>query len=77
MQGDSIASTHLACADEYTKGLALYRERKWDEAMRSFEAALRAKPDDYPSQIYIERSELYRAAPPPRDWNGVFIMMTK
>ena len=77
MSDDTIPAPSLACAEEYSKGLALYRERNWDEAIRCFEAALRAKADDYPSQIYIERSELYRAAPPPRDWNGVFIMMTK
>jgi outer membrane protein assembly factor BamD (BamD/ComL family) len=46
MSDDTIPAPSLACAEEYSKGLALYRERNWDEAIRCFEAALRAKPDD-------------------------------
>lgn len=61
----------------YARGLALYRKRDWTGAIELFENVLKMKPDDYPSQIYIERSRLYQAVPPPDDWNGVFILRSK
>jgi adenylate cyclase len=61
----------------YREGFALYRERKWDEAIAAFNRALAESPDDGPCRLYIERSEVYRATPPPEDWDGVFIMKSK
>jgi len=61
----------------YGEGFLLYRERRWAEAKKKFEEALRLRPDDCPSRIYIERATHYAATPPPTDWNGVFVMLTK
>ncbi|MGA2622944.1 MAG: CHASE2 domain-containing protein [Bacteroidota bacterium] len=61
----------------YARGLALYRKRDWTGAIEQFEKVVKMKLDDYPSQIYIERSRLYQAVPPPDDWNGVFILRSK
>jgi len=61
----------------YTKGLTHYRQREWQTAIGAFERALDLFPDDYPCQLYVERSDLYRSSPPPADWNGVFILRTK
>jgi adenylate cyclase len=61
----------------YREGFALYRERKWDKALAAFNRALAESPDDGPCKLYIERSEVYRATPPPEDWDGVFIMKSK
>ena len=61
----------------YTKGLGHYRQREWQAAIGAFERALDLYPEDYPCQIYVERSDLYRSSPPPDDWNGVFILRTK
>jgi adenylate cyclase len=61
----------------YKDALGLYRERRWDEARGAFEQALRCKPDDYPSRLYIERSAHYAMNPPPQAWDGVFVMQTK
>ncbi len=63
--------------DYYTTGLAHYRKREWKIAVEHFEKALEIYPEDYPSQIYVERSHLYQASPPPDNWNGVFILRTK
>jgi adenylate cyclase len=63
--------------DLYSKGLTLYRSREWTSAIEHFEKAIKLKPDDYPSQIYVERSNLYIMTPPPDDWNGVFILRSK
>jgi adenylate cyclase len=61
----------------YGDGLGLYRERRWDDAKAAFKQALRCKPDDYPSQLYIERAIHYAVSPPPAAWDGVFVMQTK
>lgn len=61
----------------YTKGITLYRQREWTSAIEHFEKALKLKPEDYPCQIYIERSNFYQMSPPPDDWNGAFILRSK
>jgi adenylate cyclase len=63
--------------ETYTNALRYYRQRDWDNAIRLFEKVLEHTPDDYPSQLYIDRSFLFKASPPPDDWNGVFILQTK
>ncbi len=63
--------------DVYHKGLKLYRERKFKEAIKYFEEALKIRPDDGPSNLYIERCKMLVKDPPPADWDGVFTMTTK
>ena len=61
----------------YNIGLTAYKQRKWDEAVKAFEMALKVDPDDGPSDLYLTRSKDYREEPPPDDWDGVFVMKTK
>ena len=61
----------------YNLGLAAYKQRKWEEAARAFELALKVEPKDGPSALYLERSRACRENPPPADWDGVFTMTTK
>lgn len=63
--------------DVYAAGLAYYRDRRWEEARKTFEEALLYRPGDYPSRMYIERAAEYTLHPPPDDWNGVLVMTTK
>lgn len=61
----------------YNLGLTAYKQRKWDEAIKAFEMALKIVPDDGPSAVYLDRANQYRENPPPDDWDGVFVMKTK
>jgi adenylate cyclase len=61
----------------YAQGLVLYRQREWEKAIECFENGLKIRPDDYPAQIYIERSRMYQMTPPPEGWNGVFVLRSK
>jgi len=63
--------------EKYNAGLAAYKQRNWDEAIRFFTEALKVKPDDGPSQLYLERAQEFKADPPADDWDGVFVMKTK
>ncbi len=59
-------------AVQFAAALALYRERRWDEAGKGFADILVQFPDDHPSAIYVERCQHFRDVPPPDDWDGVF-----
>lgn len=77
MANGAIAPNRLNFVENYTKGLTLYRRRQWSSAIKQFEKALKIAPLDFPAQMYIERSQLYLASPPPDDWNGSFVLRTK
>lgn len=61
----------------YNLGLAAYKQRKWDEALKAFEMALKIDPSDGPSMLYTERAREFKSNPPSDDWDGVFVMKTK
>ncbi len=61
----------------FKDGLAAYRARKWDIAIKLFGDCLKINPNDKPSKIYIERAQFLRQNPPPEDWAGVWIMESK
>ncbi len=69
------ASAALAAA--YEQGIAFYRSRRWADAVAVFERLLAAAPEDGPSGLYLRRSRALLAAPPPEDWNGVYVAQHK
>ncbi len=54
----------------YTEGLAAYRARCFDDARRTFAAALEAAPNDGPSMTFIKRIDSLMATPPGEDWDS-------
>ena len=77
MANGSIAPERLNFVENYTKALACYRRRQWTTAIELFERASEIFPLDFPTQMYIGRSQLYLTSPPPDDWNGTFVLRTK
>jgi adenylate cyclase len=65
-----IAPERLALRDLYQEGLTAYRERRWDDALRSLSAALEIVPGDGPSSSLLARIESLKTNPPPQDWDG-------
>ncbi|MGM0599148.1 MAG: CHASE2 domain-containing protein [Candidatus Rifleibacteriota bacterium] len=61
----------------YDKGIKLHLERKWDEAIQTFEELLARWPDDGPSETYIKRCREYKLNPPPENWDGRYILTHK
>lgn len=61
----------------FARGLALYREAKWDEAIAEFQGVLASRPDDYSSKMYVERCKNLKENPPAEPWDGVFVMTKK
>ena len=67
-----LTEKQLVLLARYAEGLAAYRERRWDDARRGFQAALEAVPGDGPAQAMVERVEKFRIDPPPADWDGAW-----
>ncbi len=59
--------------EAFHKAVGYYRERRWEEAERQFNAVIDLKPDDTPSKLYIQRSRQFITNPPPDNWQGIFI----
>jgi adenylate cyclase len=60
----------------FAEAVAHYRNRSWERAAGLFADILKANPDDRPSQLYLERCEVYRKNAPPADWDGVWALHT-
>jgi adenylate cyclase len=61
----------------FAAGLEAYRQQFWQEALGLFKQSLTLLPEDGPSRVMAERCQLYQEAPPPEEWDGVFVMTTK
>lgn len=61
----------------YQDGLAAYKQREFTVAKERFEAALALDPSDGPTKVYLHRVQEYQAAPPPPDWDGVYVLKSK
>lgn len=56
----------------FAEALALYKGRRFAEALVAFEALSQERPDDGLTQRYVARCRHYTATPPPEGWDGVF-----
>ncbi len=63
--------------DAYLTGLAAYKRRDFAAAKLRFGEALTVDPSDGPSKVYLHRAQEYVEAPPPPDWDGVYVLKSK
>ncbi len=61
----------------FAEGRKKYKLMDFENALKSFEEALRVDPEDGPSKVYHQRCKHYLENPPPEDWDGVYVMATK
>jgi len=61
----------------YRNGILAYRRQNWDKAVEAFNQALRLRGTDKLCQLYVERSQDYKANPPGADWDGVWVLKSK
>ncbi|MFN5719596.1 MAG: adenylate/guanylate cyclase domain-containing protein, partial [Bradyrhizobium sp.] len=74
---DELTPAQTDLRQRYADGLAAYRERRWDDAARAFDAALAAVPGDGPSITLKARVERFRRDPPAADWDGAWHLESK
>ncbi len=61
----------------YSSGRRAYSNRQFEEAIAQFQQAQKIYPGDRATQVHLERSHLYLANPPGKDWDGVHTMTSK
>ena len=64
-------------AAAFANGLSCYRKQDWDAAEAAFNECLKLAPGDGPSRVFLERIRAFREAPPPADWDGVWVAVGK
>jgi adenylate cyclase len=63
--------------DIFHRGLELYENRDWDKAKAAFKAALKLRPHDATTELYVARCLMYKKKPPAPDWDGVVALTSK
>ena len=77
LQTKALASDKLfEIKDLFEKGLAAYRKQQWDKAEEMFRLC-NEKYSDMPSVVFLDRIEHFKTNPPPKKWDGVFVMRIK
>lgn len=66
----------VALAASFEEGLSAYRAQKWDTAVEWF-TKLAEEYNDQASSVFLSRIAMFKANPPPPDWDGVFALKTK
>lgn len=76
------AASDLSTAEQaelaaYAAALHAFQQWDWAAAETAFSRLLTAQPDSLLYTLYWERAATLRAAPPPADWEGVFVLESK
>jgi adenylate cyclase len=77
LTGEEMSKETEQFLARYAEGMALNFSRRWTEASAAFTDALKIRPQDYPTQLHLQRIQAYTQNPPPDNWDGVFVMKTK
>jgi adenylate cyclase len=75
-KGD-VPQSALDEAALFQKAVKLFRDQNWDLAEVQLLNLQKLSPGRKLYQLYLDRVTLYRADPPPADWDGVFVFQTK
>ena len=75
-QGD-VPREEMARLKQWEQFLKLYRKQAWDAAEGILDDLRKQDPERVLYQLYAERLEAFREAPPGDDWDGVYTHQTK
>jgi adenylate cyclase len=81
---ESVSASTRECSQLFVEGMEKYLRHDWDGAIAAFERSAKLEPrqpDEFteinPSLLYLQRCAVMKLQPPPKDWDGVFVMKTK
>lgn len=61
----------------YRAGRSAYTQMDFQQAIKHFEAAQRLRKTDQAVAVHLRRSHQYLLDPPPKNWDGVHVMLSK
>ena len=71
-----LEETTCQVRELFAEALHAYRQQRWTEAIDRFRQALARAPDDAPSQIFLQRCQVF-VETPPSSWDGVYQLTSK
>lgn len=74
---DQVDPELLEWQETFQEGLAAYRQQAWDSATAQFTTCLQFRPQDRPTQNYLDLIEELRCQSLPADWDGVWQLTKK
>ena len=72
-----LPDDHMEAVALFEKGLQLYKQQHWDEAIEVFQSVVDMQKGVYSAEMYIHRILDLKSNPPGPDWDGVYVMKTK
>jgi len=77
-KGDENIDYPMEFIETYESAVQLYLDKQWDNASETFKKAADIVGGENPScTLFVERCAIFKASPPPEDWDGAFVMTTK
>ncbi|MCB9853948.1 MAG: adenylate/guanylate cyclase domain-containing protein [Phycisphaerales bacterium] len=73
----TMSDDQRAYVDRFEAGVALYKQRKWDECIVHFTRMLARRPDDLGAGRYIDACQEMKAFAPDDDWAGALELKEK
>lgn len=73
----SEQKVHQSLLTTYNSALECYRTHNWEEAAGKFGPILVNYPDDGPTQVLLQRCLEFMDEPPPPEWDGVYVALSK
>lgn len=74
---DALDENTLRLKSQFKKALQAYRSKDWSQARPLFNDCLQTKPDDSPSQVFLNRISEFAKNPPEENWNGTWRLTKK
>lgn len=74
---DSTFPNMIECLGHFNNGITYYQKARWDDAKKCFQTVLGLNPQDFCSQMYVERCDYLKEHPPEGEWDGVWKLKSK
>jgi adenylate cyclase len=74
---DGVDADTSALLEDFAAAQAVYRERRFSEALDAYGVLVERHPEDGPSAVYLERCRQHIIDPPPPEWDGAHQLASK
>jgi len=72
-EAGSVAEETVTIAHLTERAFEQYLERRFSEAIDTYESILSMRPEDFLSKMFIDRCRTYQQNKPPEDWDGCYV----